>query len=427
MALRMIMLFGIVVADTWLVAALGEQSVAAMGLADAIGGLLLGAQNAFSNAAQILVARAWGSGKASALKDAFVSSIAINIAVCCVGLALLFGFGDLALQSTAQTPEVYAQARIYLIIFTGVIVAEALGQSLSAFFNGCGDTKSPLYSYLVSVPVNLLLSYALIHGHAGLPQMGLAGAAVGSVVGAALRTGYLIYCVVRMEAAWKNAVLTRFKSVFWDHLKFALPIAATFFSARASTTACTFVYASYDVYQFAALTLIQPWIQVVGTFGMAWAQATGIVVAQKLGSDKDWPDQVAFLRMVWKGAFITAFLVSVVYLAVILSTDIFYSALDEKTKTALLTFIPVLILLPWPKNSNAICGNTLRAAGRTVYVMNIFLGSQWLFKVPATIFLVLFLKAPVVWALSLFLLEEIVKFLPFHWTVPRWFKGPIAR
>ena len=426
MAFRMIMLFGIVVADTWLVATLGEQSVAAMGLADAIGGLLLGAQNAFSNGAQILVARAWGSGKAAALKNAFVSSIVINLCVCCLGLLLLFGFGDVALRGTAQTPEVYAQARIYLLIFTGVIVAESLGQSLSAFFNGCGDTRSPLYSYLISVPVNLLLSYALIHGLFGLPQMGLAGAAIGSVVGAVLRTGYLIYCVRRLQADWKNEALVRFKSVLWAQLKFALPIAATFFSARASTTACTFIAASYDVYQFAALTLIQPWIQVVGTLGMAWAQATGIVVAQKLGRDDDWPDQVAFLRMVWKGAFITAFIVSAIYLAVVLSADAFYAALDGKTKTVLLTFIPVLLLLPWPKNSNAICGNTLRAAGRAVYVMNIFLASQWLFKVPAMAFVVLYLQAPVAWALALFLVEELVKFPPFHWPVPRWFKERIG-
>jgi len=97
-----------------------------------------------------------------------------------------------------------------------------------------------------------------------------------------------------------------------------------------------------------------------------------------------------------------------------------YVNLQAETMGALLTFLPVLLLLPFPKGSNAICGQTLRAAGDTLYVMNIFIVGQWAFKVPMTLLLVLLLDVHVAWVFSLLLLEELVKFPLFHL---RLFKG----
>ena len=69
------------------------------------------------------------------------------------------------------------------------------------------------------------------------------------------------------------------------HLIFSLPIAGTFLSMTIGNQACMLIYATMSVNDFAALTLILPWVQVAGTFGMAWAQATGIKVAQLLARD----------------------------------------------------------------------------------------------------------------------------------------------
>ncbi len=416
MVLRMLMLHGIVVIDAWLVAPLGEEALAAMGLASAMGGLLLGAQNACANAAQILAAQAYGSGSPARLRAVYHEGLAISAAVCLLGLAVLWAGGDGFLAMSGQSAEVQANARLYLNIFVGVLISEAIAQSLSAFSNGTGDTRRPLVSYLVSVPVNIGLSWALIHGHFGLPRLELAGAAIGSVAGAILRAAYLIH--LRFRPAPDVEALP-----FWPglraHLAFALPVAATFFSAQASSSVCMLIYAAYDVRQFAALTLILPWVQVAGTFGMAWAQAVGIHVAQHLGRHGLSDSLRVALRTAWKGAFVMSAVVAAFFAVVILSSGRLYPSLAPETRAALMGFLPVLLLLPWPKNSNAICGNTLRAAGRTVYVMHIFLWSQWAFKVPLSAALVFWLDAPVFWVVALLLAEEVVKLWPFHHGVRR--------
>lgn len=61
----------------------------------------------------------------------------------------------------------------------------------SVYFRNCLDTKITLYSTVVSTGVNLFFDYFLVYGVNGLPKLGTAGAAWGSVIG--LFAGLLVY------------------------------------------------------------------------------------------------------------------------------------------------------------------------------------------------------------------------------------------
>jgi len=197
-----------------------------------------------------------------------------------------------------------------------------------------------------------------------------------------------------------------------------------FISATFATQVCALIYARLSLNEFAALTLIAPWIMVTGTIGMQWAQATGIIVAQLLGQEHDDAMLDRFLASAWRGAFIAAGAVAVLLAAVCLTANLLYADLNIETRALLLGFLPILLVLPFPKGSNAICGNTLRASGDTVYVMHIFVWAQWLFRVPVTAIAVLYFDLGAVWVLSIQLWEELLKFPAFH---RRLFKGDWKR
>ncbi|KMK67364.1 MATE family efflux transporter [Puniceibacterium sp. IMCC21224] len=423
LTLKTIMLHGIIVIDAYLVAGLGEEALAAMGLAGSIGGLLLGILVAFSTATQIRVAQAFGSGQPAALKSGAYCGLVINLGVSLLGMLAVALAGGTIIDRFAHTPEIAHQAQLYLNVFMIVILGEAVGQALSSHFNGCGETKTSFYSYVIALPVNVGLSIALIHGMFGFPELGLVGAAVGSAVASLVRTVYLAERFFRSTQGFPDApgwLYATFRHTLIRHLIFALPIAATFISATLANTVAMLIYAKLSVNQFAALTLIMPWVMVAGTLGITWAQATGILVAQLLGRNPTSGALDEFLMRAWRGAFVAAALVSATYLVVGLSSGLIYSELQSETRAALLSFVPILLVLPFPKGSNAICGNTLRAGGETVYVMNIFVGSQWFVRIPLTAIMVLYLDLSVAWVFSLLLVEELVKFPPFHL---RLFKG----
>ncbi len=417
MTIKAIFLHGTVVIDTYLVAALGETSLAAVGLAAAIAGFALGAIQAFSSAMQIRTAQAFGTGNQVFLKSALASGMVVNLAVGVLGLLAILVFGAPLINALAPSTEVATLARSYLGIFLLVILGEAVGQCISSYLNGCGETKVPLYSLCLSVPVNILTSVALIHGYWGLPALGVSGAAIGSVVAVAVQVSFLGVRLIiaaghlRHIAGWRE---NGFPRSLLRHLGFALPIAATFLSAAISTQVCALIYVRMDLSDFAALTLIAPWIQVTGTIGMQWAIATGIIVAQLLGQGCEAARLQHFLSRAWRASFVASAGVALLLLILCLSADMLYSNLSLQTRDIVLAFLPIVILLPFPKGSNAICGNTLRASGDTIYVMNLFVAAQWLFRVPVTAIAVIWLDLGAVLVLSIQLWEEIIKFPAFH-------------
>ncbi|SFR45709.1 MATE family efflux transporter [Litoreibacter janthinus] len=417
LALKALMLHGIIVIDAYLISSLGETALAAMGIAGAVAGLLLGILFAFSNATQIRIAQSFGGAGDLGLKTAFYCGLIINLVSVFLGVLLVIAFGGAIIESAAKTPWIAEQAQEYLHVFLLVVFSEAIGQCLGSHFNGCGKTKTTFYSYLLAMPINVVVSVVLIHGLYGAPQMGVVGAAYGSAIASLTRVAFLgvqFYRQNRLFLDVKGWTRGSFVVAFKRHMIFSLPIAGTFLSMTLGTQVCVLIYARMSINDFAAITLIMPWVQVVGTFGMSWAQATGIIMAQLLGAGANEATLDTFLRRAWRGAFVAAGIVSSIYLILCLSSPWIYDELEAETQAAVLLFLPTLLVLPFPKGSNAICGQTLRASGDTLRVMNIFVVGQWVFKVPMTLLFVMVLNLSVGWVFALYFLEELLKFPMFH-------------
>lgn len=417
MTLKAIFLHGTVVIDGLLVSSLGEASLAAMGLAAAVGGFVSGVVFAFSNALQLRTAQAYGTKDDVFRKSVLASGLALGLIIGVVGVAAILMFGQSLIGLIAQNADVAGQAWAYLSIFSFVIMAEAIGQNLASHFNGCGQAKIPLVGYCLSVPLNIVASIVLLHGLWGFPAFGVAGAAMGSALAITVQAAYLLFRVWKFDSnlgrvhGWRNGT---FSATLKRHISFSWPIAVTFISSNFAAQVCMLIYAQMSLAAFAAMTLIMPWIMVGGTIGMQWSQATGIIVAQLLGERRGQDVLDRFLSAAWRASFVAAGMVALFYLLICLSPPLLYPTLGQEAQSILMSFTLLLIVLPFPKQSNAICGNTLRASGDTHYVMHLFVWSQWLFRVPATALAVLYFGIPPVWILSLLLAEEILKFPMFH-------------
>ena len=417
MAMRAVMMFSLVIIDLYLVSALGEDAVATVGIASVISGMLMGITFAFANAMQIKVAQAFGTEDPLKLKTAFYCGLIINIFLAIAGIILILAFGRPVLNLMAHTPQIAADASEYLLIFLLVIFAEAVSSVFTSHFNGCGQTKLSLYSFLISAPVNIGVSIVLIFGHYGFPEMGIVGAAWGTFVGAAMRLVYLGVMIYRSHGLFFNItgwLDGNLRVATGRQFSFSWPIAATFISMTFANQIAVAIYANLDVYQFAAITLIMPWVRIAGQLSYTWTQATGIFVAQLLGKSLSPPVLDEFLSRAWRGAFIAAGVVAFAYAVIIFATRFIYSDLTEQTLAALLSFLPVLLLVPFPRVSNAICGNVLRASGDSKSSMNIHLAANWLFMIPLTAFFVFYLELSVAWVFAITLMEELVKFPFFH-------------
>jgi putative MATE family efflux protein len=177
--------------DIKIVGSLGSQAVAAVTTGNRMFFVLQGVLMAVTAGTTALVARAWGAGDRTEAERVTRASLVV-----CSGVALLMGaIGLVAADALAGIfkldAEAVAQAASFIRWLSVFNVAFAASFVLSTACRAAGDTMTPLWIGAVTNVVNVVLVYGLIYGEFGLPEMGVAGAAIAN--GLAFSTGAGIF------------------------------------------------------------------------------------------------------------------------------------------------------------------------------------------------------------------------------------------
>jgi len=416
-AMNAVLLQLILVIDTVLITPLGEESLAAMGVAASIGGLLLGLLFAFSNGTQLVIAQAFGAKNSALVSRGFRAGRFINATITIMGVLLIFTFSKNLIDLITDSHEIATMAYDYLRVFSLVTVGVALSQNITVYFNATGNSRIPFYANIVEIPVNVVVSLIFIYGFIGMPALGLTGAVLGSSIAVACRTLFLLCFYSKQQkkqAGHCTSAISRLsKADIISHLTYATPIAGTFISAVVVGSICMMIYAKLGVYQFAALTLIAPWVKVCAHLSTAWAQASSIIVGQLLGN-KSWGLIDGFIKTSWKVSFYIGIVIAFAYVSIFYLFKWIYPELQQETIDALWQFVPILFVIAFIRTSNTFCGNVLRAGGDAKHIFKIHAYTQWFVILPLSALFVLYWELNVVWVFALTLLEESIKSIPFH-------------
>lgn len=121
----------------------------------------------------------------------------VSIAVVSIGFFLLFDrqLISLFLHETDEGLDLIATldyARNYLTIMLVGLIPFAINQAYAGTLRETGETIVPMRAGLIAVFVNLALNWVLIFGHLGVPKMGVAGAAVATVISRFVELGIVL-------------------------------------------------------------------------------------------------------------------------------------------------------------------------------------------------------------------------------------------
>jgi multidrug resistance protein, MATE family len=169
------------VADIFMVAQLGKTDVAGVGLGVTASFTITAFGWGVMNAVKVVVAQSYGANRQARTREAAVQGL---------WLALLIGLGGL-LFLPLSTPLIGALGGTGRVLDIGseYFAVRLLGilpmfVSLAAFgyFQGRGDTRTPMLVQVVANVLNVGLDYALIYGLGPVPAYGSLGAAMATVV-----------------------------------------------------------------------------------------------------------------------------------------------------------------------------------------------------------------------------------------------------
>jgi len=220
------------IVDVIFIASLGEEPLAASGLAVSIFGLILWAMTSLIGAVAPLIAEALGADSSRLRPVRRATRMALWLAVITgvigMGLALLL---DPIMRVTGQQATIIDLANQYNVIIIFSMVPMLLSAVLRNYVSALGRPIFATAITALGIPVNAIANYAFIFGELGAPEMGLPGAAVATIITALVTLGAYLVAVLLNPKLSRYRIFYRFWRPDWQRMwqivRIGTPIALT--------------------------------------------------------------------------------------------------------------------------------------------------------------------------------------------------------
>lgn len=367
--LFLFMLMGL--ADTFMLSAVSDDAVAGVGTANQyiqIAILLLGV---IGTGASIVVSQYLGSRLIAEASQIAALSVTLNLLVGLIISGLFILFSDFLMKMMNLQGAVLEAAQSYLVIVGGFIFVQALITSMSSIIRVQGWTKQTMYVSLAMNIVHVVLNYILIFGKFGMPELGVEGAAISSVISRVLAAAvffWLLYQALEVRIEWadyyrlsknyiskilKIGVPSALEQVLYQTNQIVLLYYVTFIGAEALSARQYAVNISMFTYLFA----------------MAIGMATAILVGRYVGAG----DKELAYNKVWfgvKSALI--FTLSMVAIITLFREPLMGLFTDNEEIIKIGASVLLLsFLLETGRTVNITIINSLRASGDAAYPVRI--------------------------------------------------------
>ncbi len=181
--------------DTVMISSLGQTQIAGVGLANKVYFVFSLLLFGVCSGSGVLASQYYGKRELLNIKR--VLSMSLMIAV---GGSLLFAlpatlFPDTVMRIFTEKPDTIAEGAKYLVIIALSYPLTAMTQAYVAILRSMNCVKLPVVITSVAIGVNIFLNYSLIFGHFGMPVLGVAGAALATLIARIVECGILLIIV----------------------------------------------------------------------------------------------------------------------------------------------------------------------------------------------------------------------------------------
>jgi multidrug resistance protein, MATE family len=208
---------------------LGEHSTASLGNAGITGVYYLifsVAGNGLNNAMQSVLSNHAGSGEHHKFSAIVTQGVRIALLFAAIGILFTQFIAPFILEQVAKPADYPAEMGFLRIRIFGLPFI-FLFQMGGAFLISTLNSKYLIIGAAIEAGTNIVLDYALIFGHFGLPKMGFNGAALASVIAEFVGMIAVYAVIVRIGLKKKYNLFAKFnfdKTYYYKILKVSLPL-----------------------------------------------------------------------------------------------------------------------------------------------------------------------------------------------------------
>lgn len=362
----------------------------------------------------IFCSQYWGKKETEPMKR--IASVAmwggLFIAIVLFGLVSFFPYETLEIFTTEMS--IITEGVKYLQIIRFTYFFFAVTQILLATLRSVEVVKIAFYLSIMTFFVNCGINYVLIYGRFGAPEMGAAGAAVGTLAARIAELTVLIIYIMKRENPLKLSIKTYLqfdKLLCKDYLKLTLPMVFIQGLWGLNTALQTVILGHMTAIAIAANSVASTIFLMVKSMAVGAASTASIIIGKTIGTGD--------LKLVKKYSvkmqrlFILIGIVSGIILFFIRIPILNFYNLDAGTKELANTFLIILsvvvVSMSYQMPTNI---GIIRGGGNAMFVLKVDIISIWCIVLPLSFFMAFVVKASPAVVVCCLNADQIFKCIP---------------
>ena len=422
LVLQNVVTLSVNLADNVMLGAYSETSLAGVAAANQIQFVYQMLLAAFGEGMVILGSQYWGKQQTKPMKKIAAMMMQLGLAVMVVLFVLISLFPEKGIGLFTTDGPIIAEGAGYLRLIRFTYLFFAVTQLLLAVLRSMQIVKIALYLSAMTFFVNCGINYMLIFGRFGMPEMGTAGAAVGTLTARILETAVLIIYIAKTE---KNLCLRvrdffQFDRLLWkDYIKVILPILVTNGLWGVNTALQTAILGHMTAAAIAANSAASNLFLLVKSTAVGAASAAGVMIGKAIGGG-DMEQVKQYARRLQK-LFLGIGICSGIALFFLRVPVLGLYDLRPETKAMANTFLMILSAVDvgmsyqMPTNTGII-----RGGGDAMFVVKMDLISIWLIVMPLSFVMAFVVKASPAAVVCCLNADQIFKCVPAYLESRSW-------
>lgn len=428
--------------DTLMIGQLGETSIAAVGLANKLFFVFSLLMFGVSSGASVLAAQYYGKRELMNIKRVLRISLILG-----VGGSLLFAIPGLfaprfVMSIFTPLERTISEGAKYLVIIAFSYPLTAVTMTYTSILRSMNYVKLPVLITTLAIFVNVFFNYGLIYGNMGFPRMGVAGAALATLIARIVEAVVLLILIyghkvgdsklgdfvhLKYDKLKEGGVAFLNKLFLKKYLSTAAPIIANEFMWGLGVTMYSLVYGRMGDAATAAITITSTVEQIALVFFFGICHSAAVLLGNELGSDElDKAEEHA------KNYIAIMFALSLVGAAIVFllrnPVASMFDVSDEVIRYVQLCITVFAIYMPVRMLNTLFIVAILRSGGDTKAALLIDVSGVWIIGIPMAVLGGLIYKYPIHIVYAMVLIEQIYKMILgyLRYKKKKWIRNIVA-
>lgn len=413
-AMQNLVAYSVNMADNMMLGSYHQHSLSAAATVNQIFFMVQQFALSVGNALVVLASQYWGEKRTAPIRTLTGIALKLGIIISAIIIILCTVIPVPLLKLFTPDAEIISEGLRYLSLIKWTFALFIITNVLMAALRSVGTVNISFYISVVSLIVNVIINYTLIFGKFSFPEMGVAGAAIGTFIARILEFAIVFIYILKIDKKlqlFSGGLFKSDKGLRKDYTKVVIPIMCSQVLWGVSVPMQTAILGHLSADAIAANSVATTFYQYLKVIVIAMSSVSAVMIGNAIGRGdmKRIKSDARTLSVIDVGIGLVLALALFLLRCPLLS---FYNLTDSATSMAINLIIFMSFVMIGMSYQMPVSFGLIQGGGDTKFTMKMNMISTWLIVMPLSFAAAFWWKWPVEAVVVAIQSDQIFKGLP---------------